>query len=548
MNHYKCIYASLLTILIVLIALIALTSYPYRLIQYESFIPSLSLLVDEKPETLSIKYNLSLYNDWITSLPKVSKNIYITEDTNNSNVNNDNNNKKTLYVEDAFTFSRRSKLSNTRCLTSIPKQVVLYIVKPIEIPTREFTDNDFTIGYFDDTQLDILKLLTNGMDDEKVQRIKFQRLKKTNKLKAITKSLFVENKIDSVACYNSLESPLINVISPELKIDIVDYGEFLNMDKLKVMVPFVKKQNIDFSLHFPQLKGKRAVLKSVVAFDILIVGHSDITQSNITNDLQSILSYIDHHEMINFYQQYFEMFDISVRYAKSKDKLILERGNKQILEQYQNDDFVLNLKSNVNGFYDSVQGTLVIYSETLDGFPIHVGTKLQLSGQVRDEENGLYAVERLLKKQPILRKLYKETKDTIIESNEYEAGYRCYDHPEIVSKGLCESMFDVQGFPKPKKTFWDKVCVQNSDCPFYQGNKNYKNYRGGCIDGRCEIPLGVKQESFRKFDSTSVAMCHQCLDRLNPYCCEEQKNRVKYPNLLSPDYAFKLDEFERKAA
>jgi hypothetical protein len=106
-------------------------------------------------------------------------------------------------------------------------------------------------------------------------------------------------------------------------------------------------------------------------------------------------------------------------------------------------------------------------------------------------------------------------------------------------------LYDELTNVKRERTYWDKPCENHSDCPFYQANKNYNNYRGGCIDGRCEMPLGIKQVAYRLYDDKSKPLCYQCKNQTNPYCCEDQADNKQYPSLQSPDYAFDLDSFER---
>ena len=77
----------------------------------------------------------------------------------------------------------------------------------------------------------------------------------------------------------------------------------------------------------------------------------------------------------------------------------------------------------------------------------------------------------------------------------------------------------------------------NEDCPFFKKNKNYENERGGCIKGYCELPLGMKLSGFRKYDENLKPICNNCKNN-TVFCCDEQKNKKKYPELKSPDYLF----------
>ncbi len=82
---------------------------------------------------------------------------------------------------------------------------------------------------------------------------------------------------------------------------------------------------------------------------------------------------------------------------------------------------------------------------------------------------------------------------------------------------------------------WDTPCKEHTDCPFFQANRRYRNYRGGCIAGYCEMPVGVTRMGYRKH--AGEAYCHGCDD--DPVaCCTRQGDM--------PNYAFPLDQVERR--
>jgi hypothetical protein len=81
---------------------------------------------------------------------------------------------------------------------------------------------------------------------------------------------------------------------------------------------------------------------------------------------------------------------------------------------------------------------------------------------------------------------------------------------------------------------WDKPCTKNEECPFYQANKSYKNYRGGCHDGYCEMPLGVERIAYKNYDpNRSKPWCYGCSSHPTT-CCD-----------ITHDYAFPIDSYER---
>ena len=121
---------------------------------------------------------------------------------------------------------------------------------------------------------------------------------------------------------------------------------------------------------------------------------------------------------------------------------------------------------------------------------------------------------------------------------------------------------------------WDAPCKYDEECPFYKKNGNYPNSRGGCIGGYCELPVNVGLLGFKEYNEADIsrAICYNC--EASPgcsgigcsQCCEEQQsgtvkkqqndmteeelkksaeNRKLYANLVTPDYAFSNDYFER---
>jgi len=112
-----------------------------------------------------------------------------------------------------------------------------------------------------------------------------------------------------------------------------------------------------------------------------------------------------------------------------------------------------------------------------------------------------------------------------------ESKYECVGDTHNTQQA-CESEYDGLGAPKTKSV-WDKRCKHNTECPFYDADKN----RGLCSDnGYCELPLGVKRVGYTRY--RGLPFCHGCADPLNPTCCYSAQR-------LAPDYAFSYDYMER---
>jgi hypothetical protein len=115
-----------------------------------------------------------------------------------------------------------------------------------------------------------------------------------------------------------------------------------------------------------------------------------------------------------------------------------------------------------------------------------------------------------------------------------------------------------------KVGIWDKECTQDTDCPFYKANKNYPNTFGGCKNGTCQLPIGMKSIGFKHY-TKDKPICYNCHKKIKVMtadgktiitnrecsgiecnkCCDVQNDKDLYPNLKSPDYAFTNDTDER---
>lgn len=106
-----------------------------------------------------------------------------------------------------------------------------------------------------------------------------------------------------------------------------------------------------------------------------------------------------------------------------------------------------------------------------------------------------------------------------------EQANKCIDNPDILTRSACESEYDGLGYLKPQKTYWDRQCMYDNDCPFFSFGAGGA-YRGGCIDGVCEMPIGVVQNTNRLYSG-------------KPICYDECANKR--------DWAFEGDVFDRIA-
>lgn len=519
----------ILTVVIVVVMILYLICY-----KLEHFMPSFSMIVDEKPEVLDIivpdDLRLNFKSPLLTRLASI-KHVQITRTPNASKSNT------TLYLQDAFTYFLSNNHRTHRMLSISGIERYFYLIRPLDIPAKDMFEDNVIIGYTTDTQRELLKVIFGSLKQN--VRVPLYQLKKVNATGDISKSLFTNHKIDLFATFSTLDIHQ-SVVSPEFKMDISDYGEQIDIHKLLATIPFVKKVNVDFSIYFGQLKGKRAQVKQVLCFDILAYGKPYLEQLNVKEELKSILKLFQSPETLNYYAQFFDIFPISHTFAREFNNFTQRRDSLQILEQFEASPPLKYIsKSNVPGYYDSNTRRFMISGNEIDKIPLKKGIYITLTKQERVDQNGTYIVTSVSQKQSTLTKNTTGSMGSTNTANtQFEPGYLCYDHPELSSKALCDSMYEPTGALKKKKTYWDKPCEKHSDCPFYQANQTYPNYRGGCIDGRCEMPIGIEQVSYRLYEKDkSDPFCHDCKDPLNPRCCSSQ---------AKPNYAFELDHFERR--
>ncbi len=154
---------------------------------------------------------------------------------------------------------------------------------------------------------------------------------------------------------------------------------------------------------------------------------------------------------------------------------------------------------------------------------------------------------------------YEEKKKRFMESIQLNKAidrennlFKCF-FKDALNKNECESyeLIKKEGTTetiKKRPGLWAKSrCTTDEECPFFKANQNYPNNRGGCKrDGYCEMPVNVRALTPTIAEYNNQPLCYNCanndrqgIDRLK--CCEEQMDKTKYPNLVTPDYMFEDD-------
>ena len=137
---------------------------------------------------------------------------------------------------------------------------------------------------------------------------------------------------------------------------------------------------------------------------------------------------------------------------------------------------------------------------------------------------------------------YLEAVDKNYDKANNVGNYGCYGNDKVTNKFECDSLYKYDGSNKDYYSKWDKKCSQNEECPYYKANKNYPNDRGGCNDGFCELPVGVKRVGFKKYIDTDVnrPLCYNCSDTTSYDCCANIED-----NNGNTDYVFENDFSDR---
>jgi hypothetical protein len=444
---------------------------------------------------LYVLYDENNYSNKLEELLKSIRNIELT-----AKESKDNN---TLIISDIYnyTINNRKRLIKDKLFTIIDDEKTLIFLQNKNIPLRYtgtnlkelITKYNGVIGYLNKTDDNLIKTLCLSLDISTKVNTQLISISDISSVDC----LFIYNSLNNDYLYKSLDTNNNRYI-------FYDYGESVDINKIKFYFPYIKKSNIVLSDYFQDRKDL-TIVKTLYSIDLVLYGPVEVELNvDLTQKLNDINVNQGNFDVINYYTMYFEFFKQTMDYLKleNQDRSI-NKSNLPILEQF------------LDGFYDSSKNTLYPSNQvTPDGLPLIPNSYIELNDQDREEENGVYKIQSNI----LLEKVNIKNPDDNIDK------YICFNDPLIQDESKCAPLN------------WDRPCETNEECPFYQKNKNYLNYRGGCDTNKhCEMPLGIKSVAFRNYDSSSKAMCYGC-DDLSANCCDTQD---------SPDYAFALDQFDR---
>lgn len=508
------------TVILVLVILVTISLYIIfsDKVEYFSNTPMLSFVFETSPKMLSI------YNDDFNNSEKmqtiVQKKPHIQFIKGQSYPSGCND---CLSMTDIFTYSilyeQASNKDDVKLFTIIPEDKVFLLA--MNAARRNVRSNELkyfdksTYGYFNDIEIEILKIIFRASNIS-YDETKFIKLDYSG---TITTNLW--ESCDIIIIFNNMS---FLRVEDGLRMEFIDYSE-MDINVLKVYIPFVQRKPVVLSDYFN--RNERIFdIRDLCCFDMVLYGNKGMEESkDYVYELSAINVLLDAFDKINYYTLYFPFFQQTMEYVRDKNAYIAKRGSMTILEQFEDDKKETNgspalvFDKEIQGFYRASDQSIEIASK-VNGIPLEMEDKVTLLGQEREEENGVYIVTKVRGNKAFMFK--EEQKDTV---NDKWEKYGCFNNPIARREEDCE------------KGMWDRPCETNSECPFYQINKNYKNYRGGCFNGYCEMPIGVKRLAYRTFDDTTKSMCYGCgPDEDNEACCTKS---------VSPDYAYPLDMYDR---
>lgn len=409
---------------------------------------------------------------------------------NNMQIKYNQEDKEQLVVVPIYNMSA---YKNSKVLTVLPEEYILVFIseKTVKI--------DYSTLYIPVDVKNIINIIVNLNKNFKNTKIVTY--------KTYNKSLIKGN---IVALCDTLEN-ISKLLNKEVDIiyNVIDYDIDINI--IKLYIPNSLYKNINMSIYLKKYNDQNPI-KSLLVFNNFIILLKSY-ENSFDYELYELVSNINDMNILatnNYYTMYFDYSHITLKFLSKYNNYINTRSNTntlQILESYK-DDIIIDINENVKGFYDSSKSIFYPIDDNLLDFKM-----VKLVNQHIPEENGVYKIQNNI--------LIKRDNNKLIEDSQFDARYVCYNEPNTI-KGLC-------------KEKWDRPCKTNMECPFYQANKTYPNYRGGCIDGHCEFPLGLDKISYRKFDPKTKPICHSCPVE-NRNCCDSLK--VK-------DYVFPSDDLRK---
>lgn len=178
-----------------------------------------------------------------------------------------------------------------------------------------------------------------------------------------------------------------------------------------------------------------------------------------------------------------------------------------IIEKFSNESSKIELLiENPIDIFVRSNDTLLVRQDQID-IELKPDDMVRLERQKVPDYNGTYKVSSTRGDFYTLV-IDSTTPKKMANSNNGNGNGMCLSDKRIKTEYLCPS------------GAWDAQCIQNSDCPFY----SLQTGQGGCDNGYCKMPLGVKRYGYKKYNGKPF--CSACANPLKPECCEDLERYV----------------------
>jgi hypothetical protein len=557
-------------------------------------------------DKFNIYKNSKDYSDKLITLNKYYNNIQISNEDNLSNIKDKD---KSLYFTDAYTYNQKYKNYKILTMCSLPKSILLIsnkegeligeklkigysdeieleLFKKIVKSQKKYTNLDnyefikisnriptIINDLFNDKKIDIFVYFNSTINDELFHEIKnneFYLIKyddfdegilkyyipySQKKIKIFTRAKSERGGKASTTDNNNI---IYNTILIDTLIFSFNYNLKYNVFYLYLLDYFNEFLKINYYIQyfdFLEISKKWALEKQNKAKFMNVVETFKVMEMKV--DEKNLITLSQDNGVVKYKMNKILINGIPI---KKNDKLFTENGygsfyKKQFYYVIKiNKNYVLlenayrfdvtdseynNKKSRSTNFYINLTNSTIKKNNLESGDKVYLNKYKVLGNIIIEKAKGKDNLVLVIPNKTELK-----NNDYNKKLNQFEPQYHCYEDRTILDKGECVDTVDKIGKMKPSYT-WDRPCKTDTECPFYLKNKNYLNNRGGCNNGFCEFPVGLKRKSNRFYDKNitenNYPRCYGCEDKDDIDCCEKQKNNPK-----GPDYKFKNDEEDRR--
>ena len=162
------------------------------------------------------------------------------------------------------------------------------------------------------------------------------------------------------------------------------------------------------------------------------------------------------------------------------------------------------------------------------------GDTILIRNQDLDKVEGIYTVKSVGRNTIMHKTVVPKTSEFVcIDENLTEqTSYR--------TEFSCENEFDSVGKKKDVQMHWDKRCVRDFECPWYQSDSKY-----GCSNGYCRMPSHVRQVSYRYYDGIQKPNPVLKIPEVSNQDVDFMETNITIPSNV-PYFEYNLDEFRER--